>query len=578
MVQWFLQHSYRYKGLLIFGLVMIPVVQFFRIVRPTIIKWVLETVEKGPALENLALALDYVLLFVACIVINFLLQALQALATSYAGLNIVKNIREELFEYILKLPFKFFQSKNSGQIIIRLTSDVEAVRAALSGGLVRVVGDCLAIIGILSILLHMNWRLTLYVLVTVPILLKVTAWIGRLIRDGMTSAKRILSQMTTAVTEAIGGLEVIQGFSQQENVQKEFNKMSRDYTEKYHELNNVEPTFYGFVEFIGSFLLACIIFDGTSQIYAQTLSFAELVAFVTYVQSIMHPIRHLTGMFNSLQNAWTSMQRIYNILGESQEAETHQTASLTESEIDDLKPTLEFRDVKFSYGEELVLDGINFHIKSGEKIAIVGRTGAGKSTIIKLINRFYSPDSGEVLLDGHSLESIPVTALRKRIGFVLQDVYLFSGSVHQNLSLFESAYEQAASQQVAVLKNSNLLSSGSKELKDIEHNGANFSLGEKQLVAFGRVYVKNADIFLLDEATSNVDVRTEQFLQKQLTEFLDNKTAIIIAHRLSTVRHVDRILVIKDGRIVEQGKYTELIRKRGEFYEYFRNQYKDLAL
>lgn len=578
MIQWFLKHSYRYKSLLIFGLIMIPVVQFFRIVRPTIIKWVLETVEKGPALENLTLALDYVLLFVACIVINFLLQALQAVATSYAGLNIVKNIREELFDYILKLPFKFFQSKNSGQIIIRLTSDVEAVRAALSGGLVRVVGDCLAIIGILSILLHMNWRLTLYVLVTVPILLKVTAWIGRLIRDGMTSAKRILSQMTTAVTEAIGGLEVIQGFSQQENFQKEFNKMSRNYTEKYHELNNVEPTFYGFVEFIGSFLLACIIFDGTSQIHAQTLSFAELVAFVTYVQSIMHPIRHLTGMFNSLQNAWTSMQRIYNILGESQEAETHQTTSLTDSEVNDLQPALEFRDVKFSYGEEPVLDGINFQIKSGEKVAIVGRTGAGKSTIIKLINRFYSPDSGEVLLGGHSLESIPVTALRKRIGFVLQDVYLFSGSVHQNLSLFESSYEHAASEQVTVLKNSNLLSSGNKELKDIEHNGANFSLGEKQLVAFGRVYVKNADIFLLDEATSNVDVRTEQFLQKQLTEFLDNKTAIIIAHRLSTVRHVDRILVIKDGRIVEQGKYAELVNQRGEFYEYFRNQYKDLAL
>lgn len=557
---------------------MIPVVQFFRIVRPTIIKWVLETVEKGPAPENLALALDYVLLFVACIVINFLLQAWQAIATSYAGLNIVRNIREELFEYILRLPFDFFQSRNSGQIIIRLTSDVEAVRDALSGGLVRVLGDCLAILGILSILLHMNWRLTLYVLITVPILLKVTAWIGALLREGMTSAKRILSQMTTSVTEAIGGIEVIQGFSQQQCVQSEFNAMSREYTEKYHELNNVEPTFYGFVEFMGSFLLACIIFDGTSQIHSGSLSFAELVAFVAYVQSIMNPIRHLTGMINSLQNAWTSMQRIFNIMGEPQEAETHQIAALTDVQVRNLKPALEFRDVKFSYGDELVLDGVSFQIKPGEKIAVVGRTGAGKSTIIKLINRFYSPQSGQVLLDGYSLEELPVTALRERIGFVLQDVYLFSGSVHQNLALFESSFDQAASAQVEILRQSNLLNNGGQKLKDVEHNGANFSLGEKQLVAFGRVYVKNADIFLLDEATSNVDVRTEQFLQKQLSLFLKNKTAIIIAHRLSTVRDVDRILVIKRGRVVEQGSYQELVQKRGEFYEYFRHQYRDLAL
>ncbi len=578
MLQWFLRHSYRYRSYLIFGLVMIPIVQFFRIVRPTIIKWVLEAVEKGQGAENLALALDYVLLFMICIVINFVLQALQVLATSYAGLNIVKNIREELFDHILKLPFVFFHSKNSGQIIIRLTSDVEAVRAALSGGLVRVVGDCLAIVGILSILLHMNWRLTLYVVIAIPILLKVTAWIGRLIREGMTSAKRLLSQMTTAVSEAIGGLEVIHGFSQQQSVLAEFNKLSRRYTEKYHELNNVEPTFYGFVEFMGSFLLACIIFDGTSQIHAQTLSFAELVAVVTYVQSIMHPIRHLTGMFNNLQNAWTSMQRIFNIMGESEEAEVNQQPALEASEVSRLKPALEFRDVKFSYGEELVLKSLNFSIKPGEKVAIVGRTGAGKSTIIKLLNRFYSPCSGEILLDNHSLENIPVTSLRERIGFVLQDVYLFSGSVQQNLSLFEERFNQASAEQVKVLKNSGFLTLLGQELKDVEHNGENFSLGEKQLVAFGRVYTKNADIFLLDEATSNVDVRTEQFLQNQLNLFLKNKTAIIIAHRLSTVRHVDRILVLKEGQVVEQGSYQELVSKRGEFFEYFRHQYKDLAI
>ena len=392
-----------------------------------------------------------------------------------------------------------------------------------SGGLVRVVGDCLAIAGILSILLHMNWRLTLYVIVAIPILLKVTAWIGRLIRDGMTSAKRLLSQMTTAVSEAIGGLEVIHGFSQQRSVLEEFNKLSRRYTEKYHELNNVEPTFYGFVEFMGSFLLACIIFDGTSQMHSQTLSFAELVAFVTYVQSIMHPIRHLTGMFNNLQNAWTSMQRIFNIMGESQEAEVNQEPPVDDSEVSRLEPALEFRNVKFSYGEEIVLKSLNFSIKPYGKVAIVGRTGAGKSTIIKLINRFYSPCSGEIPLDNRSLERIPVSRLRERIGFVLQDVYLFSGSVQENLSLFEERFFTAASEQVEVLKNSGFLTLLYQELKGVEHNGENFSLGEKQLVAFGRVYAKNADIFLLDEATSNVDVRTEQFLQDQLNFFLKIK-------------------------------------------------------
>ncbi|MCJ8347511.1 ABC transporter ATP-binding protein/permease, partial [bacterium] len=416
-----------------------------------------------------------------------------------------------------------------------------------------------------------NLRLAMYIVIGIPVLIYITGFIGSKIRVGMTKTKKILSQMTSFFSETVQGFEIIKSFEKEEETHQAFHKLSREFTDEFHKLNLYEPTYYSFVEFASSFLLACLIFDGGTQILDNSLQFGELVAVITYVQRIMHPIRHLSGMLNQVVNAYTSMQRIFTIF----EEKTEQDVISSGKEYSLNSYSIEFKDVEFSYGEEAILKGISFTIEEGQKVAIVGRTGAGKSTIIKLINRFYLIQKGEILIGGVNIDSISRESLRSSIGLVLQDVFLYAGTILDNLSLFdESRLVKAKGFCQKLLKRG--LFSEQSIVKDVDQNGDNFSIGEKQLLAFGRVFIKDAEIFLLDEATSNIDVKTEGFLEEELHQFIADKTAIIIAHRLSTIRNVDKIIVMKDGKIVETGQYKELIDKKGEFFEYFKNQYKDM--
>jgi ATP-binding cassette, subfamily B, multidrug efflux pump len=572
MLRWFLLRSWRYRYRLFLAFMLIPVVQGLRLLRPMLMKWILEAVEMG---ANLELALELSFVFIGAVFVNHIFQYFQLYLTSMAGLRIVLDIRRELFKHLLELPYATLSSAESGQLLVRLTSDVEALKESLSGGLLRILSDILAILGILIILLGLNWKLSLYVLVAIPILLKTTSWIGKLLREGYFKAKRVLSDLTTRFSESLEGMQVLRSYQKEAQSLEAFSNLSKSYRDHYHRMNRIEPTYFGFVEFSSSALLACILYDGRSQIGAGTLSFPELVAFITYIQQIMNPLRHLSSMVSSLQNAWTSMQRIFSFMSQEPEPRFYGAKKQMPDEF-----SLEFRGVNFSYGDEPVLSDLNFRIHPGERLAIVGRTGAGKSSIIKLINRFYRPQSGQILLGGVPIDQIDRDQLRPHIGFVLQEVFLFSGSSQENLTLFEPQQEALVARSapyIKLLQNHGFLGNG-QEPKIVENNGANYSLGEKQLLAFGRVFIKNAEIFLLDEATSSIDTRTEAFLQTQLEEFIEGKTTLIIAHRLSTLKNVDRILVLKEGQIVEEGSYSELVKRRGEFYEYFRHQYKEVGL
>ena len=566
MLSWFLARSARYKKWLIVSILLIPIVQGFRLVKPIILKWILEAVESDGGLEH---ALELSFLFLGAVVIGHILQYFQLYCTTFAGVRIVQMIRQDLFRHILTLPFKEFQSVKSGQLIVRLTADVEAVQDSLSGGLVRTVSDLIAIVGILGILMWMNFYLSLYIIIGILVLLKLTDLIGSLLRKGMLEAKKLLSSITTAINEMIRGVEMMKVFQVEEGVFKEFSNFSIQYRDQYHRLNVIEPTYYGFVELSSSILMAAILYDGMCQIQSDAMSFAELVAFISYLQTIMHPIRHLSGMFHSLQNAWTSMIRIFGILNKEKEP-----SIVIEPAVKNDGYELIFDNVSFSYGEEQVLKKLSFKVGRGESVGLVGRTGAGKSTIMNLVNRFYFPTEGKITLGGADLRQIPVDELRSHIGLVLQDVYLFNGSIEENLGLFDQQAMVRIQEYMQELKRAGLACAGG-ELKNVRGNGENFSQGEKQLIAFGRVFMKDAEIFLLDEATSNIDARTEYFLQAKLETFLKNKTSLIVAHRLSTLRSVDRILVLKEGQVVEEGSFQKLLDARGVFYEYFQHQVRE---
>jgi ATP-binding cassette subfamily B multidrug efflux pump len=567
MKKFLMQEAYAFRYWLLASFLLIPFVQGIRLIQPWLFKLIID-VEDGTSYGLTLMQLTAVLL--AFIFVNHIFQYVQGYITAFAGARIVLSIRKKLYRHLLQLPYGTFGRLKSGQIIVRLSSDVESVGNALSGVLVRTISDLLAIVSILVVLLTINARLAMYIVIGIPCLIYLTGLIGEKIRIGMTVTKKILSEMTSFFSETIQGFEIIKSFEKEKDTHSSFHKLSRSFTDEFHKLNFYEPTYYSFVEFFTSFLLACLIFDGGNQILEKSLQFGELVAVITYVQRIMHPIRHLSGMLHQVLNAYTSMQRIFSILEEDTERDV-----ISDEEKEIKNYSIEFKDVEFSYGEEMILKGINFTIEEGQKVAIVGRTGAGKSTIIKLINRFYLINKGEILIGGVNIDNVSRHSLRSSIGLVLQDVFLYAGSILDNLSLYDESRVKKAKEFCNKLLERGLFSEQIVS-KDVGQNGDNFSIGEKQLVAFGRVFIKDAEIFLLDEATSNIDVKTEGFLEKELHHFIADKTAIIIAHRLSTIRNVDKIIVMKDGKVVETGQYQELIDKKGEFFEYFKHQYKDM--
>ncbi|MBW7874561.1 MAG: ABC transporter ATP-binding protein [Candidatus Cloacimonetes bacterium] len=567
LIKWFWKEAQAWQGHLILALFLIPVVQGFRVIQPWFIQKAVDLAEVPDSTQQI---LDLAFWFLMLIIANHLAQYWQGYLTGIAGCNIVRSIRSKVYAHLISLPYAWFHGIRSGQMVVRLGSDVEAVQNVLSGSLIRLISDTLAVFGILAMMFWLDLRLAFLVTLSMPLLIVLTSWLGKKMQRGYLLTKKLMSQLATSFTEILEGGYTIRGFAREKGVNHDFFLASRELTEANHRLNRLEPTYFSLVEFFSSLLLALILFDGVKQLSYGGLTFGELVAFIAFVHRLMTPIRHLSGFFSEVLNALTSMKRIYEILQVEPEKEDREFLGRSPKKFD-----IVFDRVNFGYGEEPVLKNMSFSIKAGEKIAIVGRTGAGKSTLVRLLNRFYSPQSGAIRIGGIPIEQISRQELRASIGFVLQDVYLFSGTLLQNLSMFERARNQGCIQYAEAVFSEGLMPGISID-SPITQGGGNFSTGERQLISFGRVFQKDSAIFLLDEATANLDMLTEGFLQHRLEKFMQGKTALIIAHRLATIKAVDKILVLKQGQVVESGTYEELIAAKKEFWEYFRNQYVDL--
>jgi len=498
----------------------------------------------------------------------------QIYASNYLGQKTMYDLRLAVFRHLQSLSLKFFDRNPVGRLVTRTTSDIEVLNELFSTGLVTVIGDLAMIFGIMAAMAWLNLKLALLTFSILPFLLAITFYFRRKMRDGFRMVRSRIARINSYLQEALSGMSIIQLFNQQERSRGKFDELNLDHMKAHLETILYYALFFPLIDLISALALAIILWYGGLRVMDGALTFGVLVAFIQYVDKFFRPISDLSEKYNIFQAALASSERIFTLL-DTREIIPEPTVPVYRDHIDG---KVTFRNVHFAYNEpELVLKGIDLEVAPGEKVAIVGATGAGKTTIINLLARFYDTQEGEILIDGIDIRRFSKRWLRQNIGIALQDVFIFSGTVKNNIALGEEEPSMRriveSVRAIGALEFIENLPGGFDH--ELSERGLTLSVGQRQLISFARVMYKNPKILVLDEATSSVDSHTEHLIQEALKRLISGRTSIIIAHRLSTIRHVDRIIVMHHGRITETGTHQELLEQGGIYYNLYQLQYKD---
>ncbi len=511
-------------------------------------------------------------LYGAAMIGEFGFLYLQYTLTMRVAQRALADLRLELFTHVLRLPARFFDRNPVGRLVTRLTTDVDVINEMFASGGLTILMDVATLVGIIVLLLVIDFRLALVTLSVIPVVALAVNFFRVRARESYRRIRERIARLNAYLQEALAGMAVIQLFAREAQSAAEFDHRNDAHRRANHKANLYEAALFSMVESVGSICFALIVWYGGFQILSGALAFGTLVAFIEYVQKFFVPIRDFSAKYAVMQSAMTAAERVFQLLD---------TEPTIQSPAQPRLPTgsrgrVELEKVSFAYrGEDWVLRDVSFRIEPGEKIAIVGATGSGKSTVIKLLNRTYDVGRGRVLVDGIDVRDWDLTELRRRIGIVLQDVFLFAGTVRENLSLgrAEVSEEKLHSALHAVQADRFLDRLAGGLEGTLRERGSNLSTGERQILSFARALAFDPAILVLDEATSNVDTETETLLQAGVAELLRDRTALVIAHRLSTIEHADRILVLHAGELREQGTHSELLRQRGLYHRLIRLQY-----
>lgn len=517
-----------------------------------------------------------ILLFAAVLVGEFFLLVSSTYLTRWIGQGALYSMRTAVFSKIQNLHVQFFDKNPLGRLITRTTSDIEALSDLLSSGVVNIIGDIFRIIFILFFMLTLSWELSLVSLVTLPVLIYATIIFKRLVRVAFLNVRDQIARLNSFIQEHINGMSVVQLFGQEEREMVRFKKINEDHTKAHIKTIFYFSIFWPVVEVLASLAMALVIWYGGARMLSGDVTFGMLLAFIQYVRLFFMPIRDLSDKFNTLQSALASSERIFGILDTKNLIESPDNPT-PDRKIDG---NIEFRNVWFRYNstEDYVLKNVSFTLEAGKSMAVVGATGAGKTTIINLITRFYDIEQGEILLDGVNIKEYDLQHLRTTFGLVLQDNALFSGTILENINLGNEIISREAVENIVNLVQAdrfiNKLPGGLDYV--LNERGASLSMGQRQLICFIRAIAYNPSIIILDEATSNVDTETETLVNNALSIMLKGRTSFIVAHRLSTIQSANTILVMHKGEIREMGSHKQLINKKDGIYRrLYELQYKD---
>ena len=558
----------RWRGLFLLSVVLVFAGTGVQISLPL---WLGKAVDHGLKQHSHNNLLWYVMLYGGGHMIFFVISTARNWLLQYTGQKVLHDLRNHLFSHLQKLPIGFFDRTPTGRLVTRVTNDVATLAELFSAALINVSGEILILFGIAASMLALNHKLGAAALATAPALFAVAWFLKVRMRETFRLARAKLAMLNAVLAENISGMSVIQIYNQEKSREKKFDLMNSDLKEA--ELDSVfyNSFFIPAVTVVYAMTMAIVIVYGGSMVSANEVTIGMLVSFIAYVQAFFEPVKQISEKVSVFQSSMASAERVFALLDEKMEPDLDHGR-----ELKNFVHSLEFRNFSFSYNHDKpVIKELNFIINKGERVAIVGHTGAGKTTLASLIKRFYEFNQGSITIDGIDLQEFSRTSLRRRISLIQQDVTIFSGTIKDNIFLEEGSYDETKMTEIiAELQMQPFLERLPNGLEtEIYERGANLSAGQRQLIAFCRAMATDPEILILDEATSSVDSETETIIQKAVMRLTSNRTSLIIAHRLSTIKNCDRILVLHHGRLVEQGTHHELLAANGHYHKLYQLQF-----
>ncbi|MFH1217975.1 MAG: ABC transporter ATP-binding protein [Pseudomonadota bacterium] len=500
-------------------------------------------------------------LFIGVIISGFAANFCQVLILEWIGQTIMHRLRQQLFRHMLDLDLPFFNNNPGGKLVTRLTNDIQNMHEMFTSVIVTLFNDFIQLAGIMVILYWMNWRLALILTFLVPLIIGNTIWFSRLARDAFRIIRTQLARINSFLQESLSGIAVIQTFLREKDTYQKFVELSQAYLEKNMYQIKIFGIFMPAIELFSSIAIGVIIWYGGGKVIQQQMTLGELSAFIAYMRLFFQPIRDLSQKYSIVQSALASAERIFELLDTAPDLPSGSFRTKEPS----ARGSLAFRHVSFSYNQgSPILHDLSFTVPPGKTLAIVGATGSGKSTIVNLLERFYDPDQGQILLDDRDLRDLDSKWLRSRMGLVMQEVFIIPGSIRDNILLDREIDDEGLMDIIERAQLTGMVSRLPEGVNSIiGEGGMGLSAGQKQLLAFARVLARDPEVLILDEATSSVDSETEILIDRAIASTLAGRTSIVIAHRLSTIRKADNILVMEHGRIIEQGSHDELMINGG---------------
>lgn len=560
-----------YKKYVIFAILLNTLVAALGPVRPYLTKL---AIDEHIVNKNYNGLIYVSILLLASLVLQAVIQYFLTYYTQYLGQATIYDLRVQLFAHTQKLAAKFFDKTPIGRTVTRVTNDIESLSEMFSSGIVMVFSDIFIVLWILGFMFFLDWKLSLVTLSVMPFLIYGTSLFRRKIRENYRDVRKHLARLNSYMQEHISGINVVQIFNKEREELKNFSEINSDYKAVNIQSVFYYAVFYPAVEFLSSIAVGLIIWYGGGEIIQKSMSIGVLIAFIQYTEMFFRPIRDLSEKYNIMQTAMASSERVFKLMDDN----TFIYNPENPIPIKSMTGKIEFKNVYFAYNEEdYVLKNVSFTINPGETIAIVGATGAGKTSIINIFTRFYDINKGEILLDGVNIKELNKSELRKYISIVLQDVFLFTGTIKSNINLSNPDISDEKVIEAAKLVGADRFISElpARYNEEVKERGSTLSVGQKQLISFARALAFDPHILILDEATSSIDTETEILIQQAIEKLLIGRTAIVIAHRLSTIQNADKIIVLHKGEIKEIGNHQELLSKHGIYFKLYQLQYKN---